>query len=66
MLDATVRRAYGMTDTEDILAFLLKLNLELADKESKDKPITPPGLPPSVKSPADFVSDDCVTVDKSP
>jgi SAM-dependent methyltransferase len=61
-LDAAVRRAYGMTDNEDILAFLLKLNLDLADKESKDKPITPPGLPPCVKSPAEFVSADCVSV----
>ncbi|MGO9244285.1 MAG: DNA methyltransferase [Verrucomicrobiia bacterium] len=60
VLDAAVRRAYGMNDNEDILAFLLKLNLDLADKESKDKPITPPGLPPCAKSPAEFVSADCV------
>jgi len=66
VLDAAVRRAYGMTDNEDILAFLLKLNLELAAKESKNKPITPPGLPPCVKSRAEFVSDDCVTVSRAP
>jgi hypothetical protein len=65
LLDAAVRRAYGMKDDEDILAFLLKLNLELADKEAKEKPITPPGLPPCVKNPAEFVSEDCVTVGKT-
>jgi len=48
---AAARHAYGMSDTEDILAFLLKLNLDLADKESHNKPITPPGLPPIRKIP---------------
>ena len=61
-LDTAVRRAYGMKESEDILAFLLKLNLELADKETKGEPITPPGLPAFVPKPADFVSADCVTV----
>jgi hypothetical protein len=62
-LDVTVRAAYGMKPTEDILAFLLKLNLELAEKEANGQPITPPGLPATVKQPKDFISDDCVTVD---
>jgi hypothetical protein len=44
-LDTAVRAAYGMKPGEDILAFLLKLNLELADKEAKGESITPPGLP---------------------
>jgi hypothetical protein len=61
-LDTAVRAAYGMTETDDILAFLLKLNLELADKESKGESITPPGLPSWVPHPADFVSKDCVAV----
>jgi hypothetical protein len=52
-----------MNNAEKILAFLLKLNPKLDDKEPKDKPIGSPGLLPSVKSPTDFVSDDCVTVD---
>jgi hypothetical protein len=62
VLDAAVRAAYGMKETDDILAFLLKLNLELAEKESKGEAITPPGLPSYVARPADFVSKDCVTV----
>src|ERR1051325_4243763 len=44
-LDSAVRAAYGMTETEDPLAFLLQLNLDLAAKEAKGQPITPPGLP---------------------
>ncbi|MGH7950853.1 MAG: type IIL restriction-modification enzyme MmeI [Limisphaerales bacterium] len=61
-LDTTVRTAYGMKPDEDILAFLLKLNLELAAKEADGKTITPPGLPASVEKPKDFVSKDCVRV----
>ncbi len=59
-LDAAVRAAYGMKAKEDILAFLLKLNLELAEKETEGKPITPPGLPASVPDPDSFVSRDCI------
>jgi SAM-dependent methyltransferase len=59
-LDSSVRAAYGMSANEDILSFLLKLNLELAERETKGKPITPPGLPALVESPAQFVTEDCV------
>ena len=62
-LDSAVRAAYGMKEEEDPLAFLLRLNLELADKEGKGQPITPPGLPSSVASRVDFVGADCLTVD---
>jgi len=34
--DSAVRAAYGMKDTEDTLAFLLALNLELADEGAKE------------------------------
>ena len=59
-LDAAVRAAYGMKSDEDILAFLLKLNFDLAAKEAKGEPITPPGLPAFVPEPQSFVSRDCV------
>jgi len=65
MLDAAVRAAYGMKPAEDILTFLLKLNLELADKESDGKSITPPGLPAFVKDSKTFISADCVSVEKT-
>lgn len=61
-LDAAVRAAYGMSAGEDILAFLLKLNLALADKEKNGEAITAPGLPGFVEAPAEFVTADCVTV----
>ena len=59
-LDTAVRRAYGMNPEEDILAFLLKLNLALAAKEAQGEALTPPGLPACVPEPQSFVSRDCV------
>ncbi len=59
-LDSAVRAAYGMKPDEDILAFLLKLNLELADKETKGEPITPPGLPQFYPDPNKLVTEDCI------
>jgi hypothetical protein len=62
VLDSAVRAAYGMSATEDTLAFLLALNLELADKEAKGEQITAPGLPAPAGEAAEFMSKDCVTV----
>jgi hypothetical protein len=59
-LDAAARAAYGIKPDEDILAFLLQLNLTLAEQEAKGQPITPPGLPAFVPAPASFVTDDCI------
>jgi hypothetical protein len=61
-LDSAVRSAYSMKEGEDTLAFLLALNLELADKEAKEKPITPPGLPVPAGEATEFVSKDCIQV----
>ena len=49
-----------MKPDEDILAFLLKLNLELAEKESAGQPITPPGLPKNYPDPQKLVTEDCI------
>jgi hypothetical protein len=59
-LDSAVRAAYGMKEQEDPLAFLLRLNLELADLESKGRPVTPPGLPALIPHPEDFITPDCI------
>ncbi len=59
---AAVRRALGVKDDEEILASLLKLKLELAHIEAKGEPITPPRLPAFAPSPANFVSEDCVSI----
>ena len=59
-LDSAVRAAYGMKATEDTLAFLLALNLGLADKEANGIRLTPPGLAVSVGEAKEFMSKDCV------
>jgi hypothetical protein len=59
-LDSGVRAAYGMRDAEETLAFLLRLNLDLAAQESKGSVITAPGLPEFVPNPNALASDDCV------
>ena len=60
-LDSAVHAAYGMKEGEDTLVFLLKLNLDLARKESTGERITPPGLPPSAPNSPDLASADCIT-----
>jgi hypothetical protein len=59
-LDTAVRTAYGMKEQEDPLAFLLRLNLQLADLESKGHPITPPGFPASITNPRGSTTPDCI------
>jgi len=59
-LDAAVREAYGMKAKDDPLKFLLELNFEVADRETKSLPIVAPGLPPVVKNASEFMTDDCV------
>jgi hypothetical protein len=63
-LDTAVMSAYGMGKNEDILAFLLALNLELAEKEARGEKIVGPGLPPVVDNPAEFITADCVQMRK--
>jgi hypothetical protein len=59
-LDAAVRAAYGMNTSEDTLAFLLRLNLEMARTEASGKAITPPRRPASAAAPGDFLSENCL------
>lgn len=60
-LDQAVRKAYGMKDKEDVLAFLLALNHKLAKEEADGKQIVGPGLPEIVKDRDQFVTSDCIT-----
>jgi type II restriction/modification system DNA methylase subunit YeeA len=59
-LDAAVRAAYGMKANNDPLAFLLALNGVLADSEATMRLVVGPGLPPSVKDAAPFITTDCI------
>ncbi len=60
-LDHSVREAYNMPATAEILAFLL--NLTLAAQESNNHPIQPPGLPANYPTPEKLVTEDCVRVE---
>ena len=44
-LDRQCNAAYGFTDSDDILAKLLELNLELAEKEKWGEPVVGPSVP---------------------
>ena len=49
-----------MNGQEDTLAFLLRLNLDLAAKESAGQSITSPGLPALIPHSEDFITPDCI------
>lgn len=59
-LDTAGGAAYGMKAKADPLSLLLALNGELADREASMRPVVGPGLPPSVKDPTAFITEDCV------
>lgn len=59
-LDAAVFAAYGLKKNDDILVFLLTLNLELAEKEANGEEIVGPGLPPFIANPTEFITEDCI------
>lgn len=61
-LDVAVRSAYGMKKDDDILSFLLNLNLQLAEKEAKGEKIVGPGLPPIIDNPSQYITEDCVSM----
>jgi hypothetical protein len=61
-LDTAVRAAYAMPKPADPLAFLLALNLELAEREKAGNPITPPGIPLPDKERAAFITEDCIRI----
>jgi hypothetical protein len=55
-VSAAVREAYGMGSEEDALAFLLRLNEDLAEKEANGVPV----VAPVVEEPQRFVISDRV------
>ena len=59
-LDQLVCQAYGIKANDDPLQFLLELNFEVADRETKSLPVVAPGLPPIVKNASEFITDDRV------
>lgn len=59
-LNIAVRGAYGMSNTEDPLIFLLELNRYVAERENNSLPIAGPGLPPGTDRTDQFITDDCL------
>ncbi|MBD0393218.1 MAG: hypothetical protein ICV52_04925 [Microcoleus sp. C1-bin4] len=48
-LDRQVMQAYGFIDSDDILAKVLELNLELAEKEKRGEPLVGHCVPTNYK-----------------
>lgn len=59
-LDDAVFAAYGLKKKDDILAFLLELNLKLSQKETSGEQVVGPGLPPIITNKSQFISNDCI------
>jgi hypothetical protein len=59
-LDAAVLAAYGFSAKKDLLAQLLKLNLDVATRIATAQPVTAPGVPHSYPHPEHLITDDCI------
>lgn len=59
-LDDCVRDAYGMGKRDVVLEFLFELNQELARREEAKQGVVPPGLPPCVNDPNEFITGDSI------
>jgi hypothetical protein len=62
-LDAAVLAAYRFSPKKDLLAQLLALNLEVAQREEAGEPVTAPGIPSAYPDPARLITDDCIRAD---
>ena len=70
-LDEAVLAAYGFNapnpkskienpKSDDLLAQLLALNLDVAARLGRHEPVTAPGVPPTYGDPAPLITDDCI------
>jgi hypothetical protein len=59
-LDAAVLAAYGFSAKNDLLAQLLALNLEVANKIEHGEPVTAPGAPKNYPDARKLATDDCI------
>jgi hypothetical protein len=51
-----------MKKDDDILSFLLNLNLQLAEKEANGEKIVGPGLPPIMENSGEYITSDSVSL----
>jgi hypothetical protein len=61
-LDDAVFAAYSFNSKKDLLAQILALNLEVADRIKKSEPVTAPGVPPNYPDAKALVTEDCISV----
>ena len=61
-LDTAVMAAYGFSAKRDLLAQLLKLNLDIAAQIATRQCAIAPGIPPDYPSPKSLVTEDCIRV----
>jgi hypothetical protein len=59
-LDTAVLTAYGFNANKDLLAQLLALNREVADKIEKGDPVAAPGVPKNYPDAKKLVTEDCI------
>ncbi len=59
-LDSAVLTAYGFSPKRDLLAQLLTLNQQVAERIEKGDPVTAPGVPKNYPDPKKLVTEDCV------
>ena len=59
-LHAAVLDGYGFSPKKDLLAQLLALNLEVAQRIDAGQPVTAPGVPTAYPDPSRLVTDDCI------
>jgi hypothetical protein len=58
--DAAFFAADGFGAKKDLLAQLLALNLEVAQRIEKGEPVPPPGVPKDYHDAGELVTEDCV------
>ncbi len=59
-LDTAILTAYGFSAKKDLLAQLLALNQQVAEKIESGEPVMPPGVPKNYPDPKKLVTEDCI------
>ena len=59
-LDAAVLAAYGFDAKKDLLAQLLALNLDVANRIEAGQPVTAPGVPKNYQGTHRLITGDCI------
>jgi hypothetical protein len=59
-LDTAVLAAYGFSGKEDLLAQLLNLNQEVAERIKRGESVTGPGVPPGFPRRSELLTEDCI------